>query len=119
VRVLVPGRRGILIFLATALAGLTVWAISTPVLAYLLLGERAYVASYSAPIFFLDGFPFQVILAVVAGYVMPRGFWLRGLAVVFLRPAAEVYLTLCRDSRGAFEPVGLGDRRQCFSRQKR
>ena len=47
-RVLVPGRRGILIFLATALAGLTVWAISTPVLAYLLLGERAYVASYSA-----------------------------------------------------------------------
>ena len=117
-RVLVPGRRGILIFLATALAGLTVWAISTLMLAYLLLGERAYVASYSAPIFFLDSFPFQVVLAV-AGYVMPRGFWLRGLAVVFLRPAAEVYLTLCRDSRGAFESVGLGDRRQRFSRQKR
>jgi hypothetical protein len=77
-RVLVPGRRGILVFLATVLAGLTVWVISTPVLAYLLFGERAYVASYSYPIFFFDGLPFQVILAAVAGYAMPRGFWLWG-----------------------------------------
>ena len=39
-RVLVPGRRGILIFLATALAGLRAGDLY-PVLAYLLLGERA------------------------------------------------------------------------------
>lgn len=73
---LIPGKRGILVFLATAVAGLAVWVMSAPSVAGRLFGEGAYVAAYSHPLLRFFGLPLLAIVATVAGYLSPRGFWL-------------------------------------------
>ena len=84
-----PSRRGVLVFEAAAVAVLAVWALSTLSVAGKLFGEGASVAAYSFPLFRFFGMPLLAMVAAVAGYLSPRGFWLWGIAVVTLRPMAE------------------------------
>ncbi len=103
---LIPGKRGIIVFLATAVVGLAVWAVSTPSVIGRLFGEGAYVAAYSHPLLRFFGLPLLAIVVAVAGYLSPRGFWLWGIAVVFLHPVARARQTERANSLGAFGSSG-------------
>ena len=69
-----PDRRELLVFLALAVVGLAVWAISTPSIAGGLFGERAFVAAYSFPLFRFFGLPLLAVVVAVAGYISPKDF---------------------------------------------
>ena len=62
-----------------ALAGLAVAVLSTLLLAVRLLGEEALVATFLR-------LPLSALVAAVAGYLLPKGFWLWGIATVSLDP---------------------------------
>ena len=100
-------RKYALAFLATALAGLVAWVLTTPAVAGRLLGDAAYVAAYSFPLFRYFGMPLLALVAVLVGYLLPKGFFLWGIALVSLRPIVEAWQTSWADSQGAFGPSGL------------
>lgn len=55
----------------------------------------------------LSGLRYYALLAFVAGFLFPRGFWLWGMAPFVLRPAAEEALAWWVKTRGV-EFVGEG-----------
>ena len=106
-RVTIDGRRGpILAFLATAAAGLVVWMFQTST-ARFVLGEEATFAVSGLPLFAFFGLPAYVLVALVAGYASPGGFWLWGAAVMLHRPLADVALFPSEVARGVLEPSDL------------
>ena len=99
-RELVPGKGGTLVFLLSAVAGLVVWVFSTPAASGKLFGGAAYEAAYTHPLLSFFGLPLLIAIALVAGFVSPRGFWLWGVAAVFLQPFAYAWLTVWTSSQG-------------------
>lgn len=71
-----------LVFAALALAGLAVWAVSTPAMAVLLFGESGYEAAYSSPVYGFLGLPLLALPPLISGFVLPKGFFLWGVAAV-------------------------------------
>jgi hypothetical protein len=98
VRTYLPGRREAVLFAGLALLGLFAWALSTPSVAGYLLGERFYRAAYSFPFYF--GLPLYALLALLAGFFFPRGFWLWGAALYCLAPSANSALAWWVEARG-------------------
>jgi hypothetical protein len=96
------------VFCAVAVAGLAGWVLGTPVVAGWLLGEAAYERAYSFPPFILGGLPLAVVVAAVAGYLLPKAFWLRGFAAVSLHPVAEASLVAVQVDRGVVKTSELG-----------
>jgi hypothetical protein len=95
-------RRTFLTFLATALAGLTVSAMSTTSAMMALFGSQAFSPLFD---FLVSGFGLPLVLvAAVAGYVSPRRFWLWGLAAVCLRPVVIVLSTYPAVRAGVIGP---------------
>ena len=98
VRAYLPGKREAVVFVGLALLGLVVWTLSTPSVAGFLLGERFYRAAYSFPLYF--GLPLYALLAFLAGFFFPRGFWLWGAALYCLTPIADAALAWWVEARG-------------------
>lgn len=73
-------RRWVLIFLATALAGLAVRQLYIP----------AEGRSIPWILFVFWQLPLTMLVAAVAGYVSPRGYWLWGIAAACLGPVEEL-----------------------------
>ena len=80
-----PGRWQAGFFLLLVLLGLGVWVLRVP-----FLGEA-----------FHTGELLYALLALMAGFVLPRGFYLWGIAVVIAHPIAAVALTAYQQAQGA------------------
>jgi hypothetical protein len=77
----------VLAFLVVAVAGAVVWAIFTPAL--LFSGVVYHEIAPAYPLLEPLGLPLLASVAAVAGFLLPRGFWLWGVAVVSSRPLVE------------------------------
>lgn len=87
-------RRYGLAFSALVLAGAVVWGFSTPAAAGILLGEAGYEAAYSSPLYGFIGLPLLALPPLIVGFLLPRGFFLWGVASVlaYLPGAVWTYL---------------------------
>ncbi len=89
-------RRWILAFLAVALAGLAVRQLSASMtFVAQFFDPQDYEATFSSTLFWgltlFGPLLATVLVAAVAGYVSPRGFWLWGLATACLRPVEQIF----------------------------
>ncbi len=96
-------KKYIVAFLVVAILGLAV-RIYTPVVVGELFGTNAFGLKFLGSRLLLPA-----IVAAVAGYVLPKGFFLWGVGVVFLHPLVEVWQTHRANEGGAFGPSGIGD----------
>ncbi len=71
------GRGEAIVFVVLAWLGLVIWVFSTPSVAGSLLDGRFSAPVYGYPFF---GLPYYALLAFMAGFLFPRGFWLWGIA---------------------------------------
>lgn len=109
IRRAVTGRYGI-VFAMLVLLGFVIWALSTPTVAGRLLGEPGYEAAYSSPVYGFFGLPLLALPALVAGILLPKGFFIWGFAVVLAYVPGNVWLTARTDPEVTFltpEP-GMG-----------
>ena len=81
-----------LVFLVVLLAGLAVWAVSTPAVAGRLLGGAAYRAAYSFPLLSFFGLPLLLLPPLVASFALPRGSLVWGMAAVLPYAPGTVWL---------------------------
>jgi len=88
----VTGRYGT-VFAVLVLLGAGVWALSTPAVAGRILGEPGYEAAYTSPVYGFLGLPLLALPALVAGLLLPKGFFLWGFAVVLAYVPGNVWLT--------------------------
>ena len=79
-----------LTFLVAAATGAVVWVIFTPAPLFSGVVYRGTAPAY--PLLEPFGLPLLVSVAAVAGFLLPRGFWLWGVAVVSSRPLVEALL---------------------------
>ncbi len=114
VRAYLPGTREVALFAGLTLLGLVAWAFSTPSVAGYLFGERFYRAAYSFPLYF--GLPLYALLAFLAGFFSPRGFWLWGAALYCLTPIADAALAWWVGRGARQRRVGRGPTGRCFVR---
>lgn len=87
-------RRYGLAFAALVLSGAVIWVLSTPAAAVLLLGEVGYEAAYSSPVYGFLGLPLLALPPLVAGFALPKGFLLWGVASVLAYPPGAVWTYL-------------------------
>jgi hypothetical protein len=85
-----------LVFLATAIAGLAIRMYGQDIVIEL-FGEGWFILTFLAPTLILPAF-----VAAVVGYVLPRGFFLWGIAVIFLHPLVEAWQTHLASAGGGF-----------------
>lgn len=62
------------------LAGFIIWVISTPAVVGNLFGEAAYEAAFSFPLYSFFGLPLLALPPLIAGFVLPKGFFAWGAA---------------------------------------
>lgn len=81
-------------FAVLALAGAVAWVLSTPAVAVHFFGDAGYEAAYSSPVYGFLGLPLLALPPLLAGFVLPKGFFLWGIAAVlaYLPGAAWTYL---------------------------
>jgi hypothetical protein len=82
------------VFAVLMLAGSVFWVLSTPSVAVIFFGESGYEAAYGSPIYGFLGLPLLALPPLVAGFLLPKGFWLWGFAAVlpYLPGAVWTYL---------------------------
>lgn len=62
------------------LVGLVIWVISTPAVIGGLLGDAAYEAAFSFPLYAFLGLPLLALPPLIAGFLLPKGFFVWGVA---------------------------------------
>lgn len=90
-----PGWRQAVIFVLLVLVGLGTWAFSVTAAPFL-----------SPPVFLFEmaldtGLAFYALLALAAGFVFSKGFYLWGIAIVFTHPFATLIDTAHMQAQGA------------------
>ena len=93
----VERNRWIFGFSLTAVLGLVIWLFTFPariserldVVWTLLYGQNGPVLSP----FFTAGIPIMLVVSTIVGYLLPKGFWLWGIAVVSLQPVPLTVVT--------------------------
>lgn len=86
--------RYVVVSVALVLAGLVIWALSTPAVAAILFGEAAYEAAFSSPLYGLLGLPLLAVPPLIAGFILPKGFFVWGVATVLAYPPGAVWTYL-------------------------
>lgn len=91
----IPGWRQAIVFLLLVLLGLGAWAFRIPAGIH-----------FNPPLLLLDdafdtGVILYALLALAAGFLVPRGFYLWGVAIVLSHPFAALTLTAYQQSHGA------------------
>jgi hypothetical protein len=109
--------RYVVVFWELVLAGLVIWALSTPAVAVILFGEAAYEAAYSSPLYGFLGLPLLAVPPLIAGFVLPKGFFMWGVATVlphlvgaawtFPWSRAEAEVVFMTPNPGAGQILGL------------
>jgi hypothetical protein len=99
----VQWKKYVLAFLVVAIVGLAV-----TIYAPAAVGELFGVNAFSLKFLSSSLLP-PALVAAVAGYVLPKGFFLWGVAVIFLHPLVEAWQTHRANAGGAFGPSGIGD----------
>lgn len=100
----VPGWRQGAVFLLIFFLGLGAWAFKEAVSRPVVGGDGLSFLVYMA---FDTGVPLYASLALAAGFLAPKGFYMWGTAIVLSHPFAALALTANRESRG-FEVVRGG-----------
>lgn len=95
-------RKWAITFATITIAGLVLWLLASPAIAVQVLGDGFYANAF--PFFSDYEIPLLAIIAAMAGYFMPRGFWLWGLAAVSLRLVANLVFTFHLGLSGLLEP---------------
>ena len=107
--------RHVIAFVMLAFAGAVVWLLSTPAVAVNFFGEAGYEAAYRSPVYGFLGLPLLALPPLVAGFALPKGFFLWGAAVAlpYLPGAVVTYLmagaeaTFMTPDPGAGQVLGL------------
>lgn len=86
--------RYVVVFWALVLAGLVIWALSTPAVAGSLFGDTGYEAAFGFPLYAFLGLPLLALPPLIAGFVLPKGFFVWGVALVLAYPPGAVWIYL-------------------------
>ena len=102
------GKNYVLALVTVALAGLAVWTVSTPAVAGLVFGDAAYRAAYTVPIWAHFGLPLLALPPLVAGFALPKGFLLWGVAAPLVYVPGSIWLMLRAGPEAVFRAADPG-----------
>ncbi len=96
-----PGAREVVVFIALVVIGLLVWFVDSPGLTEGLLGARSpFWDSVSLALdLYLNPIIYSV-LALISGFVFPRGFYLWGIALPLHAPFTEALTAAMMEQQG-------------------
>ena len=104
----IPGWRQAIVFVLLALMGLGLWAFSVYVAPYFnQSGSLSQPGSLFAEAL-NTGVVYYALLALVSGFVLPKGFYLWGIAIVLTHPFAVLIEAAYFQSQGVVEIVRGG-----------
>ncbi len=99
-------RKYALAFLATALVGLAIRVYTQNIVTGLFGAEPGEVLFTLLPV--IEGLFLPALVALLVGYVLPKGFFLWGIAVVLLHPLNQALWINRALEAGVIESSGLG-----------
>lgn len=90
-------------FMVVAFAGLVLWLLAIPTTTLRPVGDGLYSTVFLT--LRSAGIPLLLLTTAVAGYLVPNGFWLWGVAAVSLRFIASYLFTLYMGFSGQLGPL--------------